>query len=141
MALHQPVSRRQFMLTMFTVAPQADTGPTGAGAGLLSSLCVLGLVAGLWSSCVAGTDAGMARGQALVNACAACHGPDGRSQGAIPSIDQLATEDFIAALQAFRADTRQGTVINRLGKGIDDAEIAAMAAYLADRRAAAPRQP
>jgi sulfide dehydrogenase cytochrome subunit len=102
-------------------------------------LCALALVTGLWSSSVAAADSGMARGQALVNACAACHGPDGRSQGAIPSIDNLSVEEFISTLKAFRADTRQGTVMNRIGKGIDDAEITAMAAYFASRRGGAPR--
>jgi cytochrome c553 len=76
-----------------------------------------------------------ARGSALANACAACHGPDGRSQGAIPSIDGLTAEDFMAALKAFRADTRQGTVMNRIAKGFDDAEISATAAYFTSRRA------
>jgi cytochrome c553 len=107
---------------------------------MLSLLGVLVLVGGLWSSSVAAGDSGMARGQALVNACAACHGPDGRSQGAIPSIDNLSAADFISALQAFRTEIRKGTVMNRIGKGIDDAEIAAMAAYFTGRRSAAPRQ-
>jgi cytochrome subunit of sulfide dehydrogenase len=107
---------------------------------LIYLLCVIGLVTGLWSSSIAGMDSGTARGQALVNACAPCHGPDGRSQGAIPSIDNLPAEDFISALQAFRADTRKGTVMNRIGKGVDDTEITAMAAYFAGRRGVAPRQ-
>jgi len=100
---------------------------------------VIVLVASLWATSVAGTDVGMARGQALIHACAACHGPEGRSQGAIPSIDNLSAEDFIATLQAFRADTRKGTVMHRIGKGVDDAEIAAMAAYFASRHGVAPR--
>jgi sulfide dehydrogenase cytochrome subunit len=107
---------------------------------LLHLLGVLVLVAGLWPSGVAAADAGMARGQALVDACAACHGPDGRSRGAIPSIDHLSAEDFTSALKAFRADTRNGTVMNRIGKGLDDADIAAMAAYFAGRRGATPRR-
>jgi sulfide dehydrogenase cytochrome subunit len=102
-------------------------------------LCVLALVIGLWSSSIAAADSGMARGRALVNACAACHGPDGRSQGAIPSIDDLSAEDFISALKAFRANTRQGTVMNRIGKGIDEAEISAMAAYFAGQRGGTAR--
>ena len=141
MALHQPVHRRQFRHTLFAASPHTVISLAAAGAKWIYALGVLGLVAGLWSSSVAGTQAGLARGQALVNACAACHGPDGRSQGAIPAIDHLATDDFIAALQAFRTDSRHGTVMNRIGKGVDDAEIAAMAAYLAARRSAAPRQP
>jgi len=91
------------------------------------------LLAGLGSSGVVAADSAMARGPALVNACAACHGPDGRSQGAIPSIDNLSAEDFIVALKAFRADARKGTVMNRIAKGVDDAEISAMAAYFAGR--------
>jgi sulfide dehydrogenase cytochrome subunit len=79
-------------------------------------------------------DPASARGPALANACAACHGPEGRSQGAIPSIDSLPAEDFIAALKAFRADVRKGTVMNRIAKGVNDAEISAMAAYFAGRQ-------
>lgn len=69
------------------------------------------------------------RGAALAQACAACHGPDGRSHGAIPSLNTLSRETFVAALQAFRAGERQGTVMNRIAKGLDDTDIAAVAAY------------
>ena len=97
-------------------------------------------VAWLWWLNEAVADQGASRGIALANACAACHGPDGRSRGAIPSIDHLSAEDFTSALKAFRADTRNGTVMNRIGKGLDDADIAAMAAYFAGRRGATPRR-
>jgi len=97
-------------------------------------LFVIVLIAGLLPSSIAVADAAMAGGPALANACAACHGSDGRSQGAIPSIDNLSAEDFIAALKAFRADARKGTVMNRIAKGVNDAEISAMAAYFAGRR-------
>jgi cytochrome c553 len=82
----------------------------------------------------AAADSAAVRGLALVNACAACHGPDGRSHGAIPSIDHLSVEEFTAALKAFRAEARQGTVMNRIAKGVDDAEISAMARYFAARQ-------
>jgi cytochrome subunit of sulfide dehydrogenase len=91
------------------------------------------LSTGLWLANTAADSADW-RGPALINACAACHGPDGRSHGAIPSIDQLSTEEFITALKAFRADARKGTVMNRIAKGIDDAEVSAMATYLAGRQ-------
>jgi cytochrome c553 len=72
-----------------------------------------------------------ARGAALAHACAACHGPDGKSQGAIPSLNTLSAADAIAALQGFRAATRQGTVMLRIAKGLDDADITAVATYFA----------
>jgi sulfide dehydrogenase cytochrome subunit len=99
---------------------------------LLSAMLTV-LVTGPWLPTAAAADPVLARGLALINACAACHGSDGRSQGAIPAIDNLSPEDFIAALKAFRTDARQGTVMNRIAKGIDDAEISAMAAYIAGR--------
>lgn len=74
------------------------------------------------------------RGAALAYACAACHGPEGQSQGAIPSLSMLSREGVVAALEAFRAGDRQGTVMNRIAKGLDDADIAAVAAYFSSLR-------
>ena len=79
--------------------------------------------------CLPGTGAAdvlAARGVGLAHACAACHGPDGQSQGAIPSLDALSAADAIAALQAFRAATSKGTVMLRIAKGLDDADITAV---------------
>jgi cytochrome c553 len=101
---------------------------------LLSTLLAL-LIAGFVLVNSAGADPAASRGAALANACAACHGPDGRSQGAIPSIDTLSAEDFVAALKGFRAAARKGTVMNLIAKGLDDAEIGATAEYFAGRRA------
>ena len=103
-------------------------------ASSMHRLLVMLLMAGMLPLSAAAADPDTVRGRALTHACAACHGPDGRSQGAIPSIDHLSAEDFIAALKAFRTDARKGTVMNRIAKGVDDAEIRAMAAYLAGRR-------
>ncbi len=70
-------------------------------------------------------------GPALAQACATCHGPDGRSQGAIPALDRLSPEDFRAAMQAFRTEERQGTVMNHIAKGLSEASIEALTAYFA----------
>lgn len=88
----------------------------------------------LWFPSTTVADPAMSRGAALAHACAACHGPNGRSQGAIPSIDNLSAEDFKAVLKAFRSDASKGTVMNRIARGLDDAEIDAVAAYFATLR-------
>lgn len=75
-----------------------------------------------------------ARGAALAQACAACHGPNGHSQGAIPSIDNLSAEAAMAALRAFRTGERTGTVMNRIAKGLDDADISAVARAFASQQ-------
>ena len=72
-----------------------------------------------------------APGPALAQACAACHGPDGQSQGAIPSLDRLPPDDFRAAMQAFRTEERQGTVMNYIARGLSEADVEAVVAYFA----------
>ena len=71
------------------------------------------------------------RGVAWAQACAACHGPDGRSQGAIPALDRLSPEDFRAAMRAFRTEERQGTVMNQIAKGLSEADVEAVTTYFA----------
>ena len=67
---------------------------------------------------------------AIADACAACHGADGHSAGAIPSVAGRPAADLAAAMRAFRAGERPATVMTRIAKGFDDAEIEAVAAYL-----------
>lgn len=97
---------------------------------------LVGVLAGLgWPQSPVLTETLAVRGRALMQSCAACHGPEGHSVGAIPALDRLAAADIVAALRAFRAETRQGTVMPRIAKGLDDADLAAIAAY----RTAPPR--
>jgi cytochrome subunit of sulfide dehydrogenase len=93
------------------------------------SLC-LSLPLLLLSVPVAVADSSPSLGAALVNACAACHGPDGRSRGAIPSFNTLPKDGLVEALRAFRSGERQGTVMNRIAKGLEDTDIEAIAAHV-----------
>ena len=70
------------------------------------------------------------RGAALANACATCHGPDGQSRGAIPSITPLSKESLVIALRAFQTGERQGTIMPRIAKGLSETDIEAVATYL-----------
>jgi sulfide dehydrogenase cytochrome subunit len=85
----------------------------------------------LFLPCIAKADHVTSRGAALAYACAACHGPDGHSQGAIPSLDSLLPEDFQNAMRTFRTETHQSTVMHYIAKGFGDADIEAMAVYFA----------
>jgi cytochrome c553 len=75
-----------------------------------------------------------ADGRVLALSCLNCHGPGGKSPGDIPSIAGK-TEDFLKnTLTDFRDGKRTGasaTVMGRLAKGYSDAEIAALAKYIA----------
>jgi cytochrome subunit of sulfide dehydrogenase len=61
--------------------------------------------------------------------CNSCHGPDGYSPGAIPSIRSMPQRSFIKAMQDFRSGRRTGTIMGRLAKAYSDADIQAMAEY------------
>ena len=71
-----------------------------------------------------------ARGAVLANACAACHGTDGQSPGAIPALNGKSADFIGQRLKEFKTDQRPSTVMNRLAKGYSDEEIALIAAHL-----------
>jgi cytochrome c553 len=90
-------------------------------------LCLSLLVLG---ARIALADPNSSHGAALVNACAACHGPDGQSKGAIPSFNTLPKDSIVEVLRAFRSGERQGTVMSRIAKGLEDGDIEAIAVYV-----------
>lgn len=67
----------------------------------------------------------------LANNCFTCHGPDGRSPGEIPSLDRLSAADLATAVKQFRSGERPSTVMGRQAKGYSDADIEAIAQYIA----------
>ena len=73
------------------------------------------------------------QGFLLASSCAACHGPDGQSPGAIPSLAGKDGDYIATALQEYKAGTRSATVMNRLAKGYSDDEIATIARWFASR--------
>src|ERR1700761_7353196 len=68
-------------------------------------------------------------GQALADACTSCHGVDGHSQGSIPSIGGTDKAALLAALQNFKAQKGDATIMNRNARGYSDAELEALADY------------
>ncbi len=90
-----------------TAAPSAATASAATAAG--PSVQDIALVAGT---------------------CANCHGPDGRSTGGIPSLRGVHERHLLARMQAFKASTAtDATVMTRLMKGYDDAQIHALAQW------------
>ena len=71
---------------------------------------------------------------ALANACAACHGTDGRSQGAIPTIAGMPASEFVAKMNAFGSSPGEATIMDRITRGLSRAEIDGLASYFASLR-------
>lgn len=66
----------------------------------------------------------------LASTCANCHGPDGRSTGGMPQLRGLPAEHLLKRMQAFKAGTApDATVMTRLMKGYDEAQIEALAQW------------
>jgi cytochrome c553 len=71
---------------------------------------------------------------ALADACASCHGPDGRSEGAIPALAGMPATEFVAKMAAFRAGGGAPTIMDRIAPGISPAEVERLADYFAGLR-------
>ncbi len=70
--------------------------------------------------------------QALAFTCAGCHGTDGSSVGpSSPSIAGMDPEVFVDAMQAYKADQRNSTIMNRIAKGYTDEQIKGMSWFFA----------
>ena len=65
----------------------------------------------------------------LANTCFSCHGTDGRSAGAMPSIAGKSPQYITRLLIEFREGKRKATVMNRIAKGFSDPEIESLAKY------------
>lgn len=63
------------------------------------------------------------QGAMLANSCAACHGTDGESPGAIPSIHGKSADFIAKSLKEFRSGERHSTVMGRHASGYSDKEI------------------
>jgi len=59
----------------------------------------------------------------LASPCAGCHGPDGNSPGAIPSLSGKSPQYISMMMKAYKSGGRQATVMNRIAKGYTNKEI------------------
>lgn len=67
--------------------------------------------------------------------CVVCHGPDAGAK-AIPPIIGMKAADIEKAMTEYKADKRQATIMNRIAKGYDDAQIKSLADHFSKMKAA-----
>ena len=67
----------------------------------------------------------------LAATCANCHGPQGDSPGAMPSIAGLPREHLVERLRMLRAGAADATLMHQLAKAYSDDEIERLAAHFA----------
>ncbi|VAW84525.1 hypothetical protein MNBD_GAMMA18-2383 [hydrothermal vent metagenome] len=61
--------------------------------------------------------------------CTGCHGSEGESQQAIPSLNVMSGEQIYLAMRSFKNDQRHATLMNRIAKGYSDSELRLIADY------------
>jgi sulfide dehydrogenase cytochrome subunit len=67
-------------------------------------------------------------------ACSGCHAAASGVASPVPRLIGLDAPLIVQAMQAFRAGTRSATVMDRIAKGFNDAEIQAIAEWYARQR-------
>ncbi len=70
----------------------------------------------------------------FVGNCFNCHGTEGRVNSAIPSIAGRDKAYLEETLKAYKAGTKQATIMNQLAKGYTDEEIAVLADYFSRQK-------
>jgi len=91
------------------------------------------LAIGLTFSAV--TQAGGISGSNIGNTCAGCHGVNGASAGTtMPIIGGLSKSYIETAMKQYRDGTRSATVMGRIAKGYNDAQIVAMSEFFAKQQ-------
>ncbi|MCB4821798.1 c-type cytochrome [Roseicella aerolata] len=63
--------------------------------------------------------------------CLGCHGPNGAGIGSGARLAGREAAELESIMRAYRADQRQGTIMNRIARGYTEQDIAAIAAYFA----------
>jgi len=66
--------------------------------------------------------------------CGGCHGVGSRGAEPVAAIAGRPAEQIVASLNGFRSNDTPSTIMGRIARGYTDAEIAAIAAWLAAQR-------
>ena len=66
----------------------------------------------------------------MISNCYSCHGTDGRSPGAIPSLTGKNAQQALLMLKEYKSGQLAATVMTRHAKGYTDVELEALANYI-----------
>ena len=78
----------------------------------------------------------------LSSTCNGCHGTNGNSAGlSNPSIAGLDAGYFESTMKQFKSGERPSSIMGRLAKGYDDAQLKAMGEFFAAKKLVAAKQP
>lgn len=67
----------------------------------------------------------------IASTCLSCHGPDGKSKSAMPSLAGIDKTYFVTQMKAFKSGQRPASVMHRHAPGYTDQEFEKMGEYFA----------
>src|SRR5262245_9544974 len=67
------------------------------------------------------------------SSCSGCHAARAGVDTAVPRLAGRPAADIVAQMQAFKSGQRPATVMDRIAKGLGDAEVEAIAAWYAQQ--------
>lgn len=77
----------------------------------------------------------IAPGARLAANCAACHGTNGAGQGdTLPALAGQSRETLAQTLRAFKAGTRQATIMTQIARGYSDEQVEQLAAFFSAQK-------
>ncbi len=106
----------------------------GYAKRILLGVASLGFVLSTGASFPGTATADTASSVVLANTCFSCHGTDGHSAGAMPALNGKPAKLIEIALKAFRDGKKDSTVMMRIAKGFNDAEIKALSEYFSKNK-------
>jgi cytochrome subunit of sulfide dehydrogenase len=68
------------------------------------------------------------------SSCSGCHAAKPGVDTLVPPLAGRAAADIVAQMQAFKSGQRPATVMDRIAKGLADAEVEAIAAWYAQQK-------
>ena len=90
-----------------------------------------GVVYLAWAASALAQDADSTAARSVAATCASCHGTNGASVSALPSLAGLPRDEIVAKMREFKAGTRQGTLMPQIASGYTDSQIDAAARWFA----------
>jgi cytochrome subunit of sulfide dehydrogenase len=68
------------------------------------------------------------------SSCSGCHAANSGVDTAVPRLAGRKAADIVADMQAFKTGQKASTVMDRIAKGLTDAEVEAIAAWYAQQK-------
>ena len=102
----------------------------------MKALPVIAAAAMLTGGAAHAADAQALYVRSLAATCANCHGTGGRTVdgSAVPALSGMPATYLVEQMKAFKAGTRQATVMHQIAKGYNEQQIDQIAAYFAAQK-------